>query len=119
MLVKRYYGLLAGGAFILAPQPARTANYVPPTSGYTVNVKDLGAKGDGVSDDTVAIQGAINLLESRGGGILSVPSGTYLLNSYSPSPHPWFFYNIRVGSNVFIQGASGARFLQGPGGRAP
>lgn len=79
----------------------------------------MGAKGDGVTDDTPAIQAAISLAQSHGGGIVTVPAGTYLLNSYYPSPHPWFFHNLIVGSNVLIQGTPGARFLQGPGGRAP
>jgi Pectate lyase superfamily protein len=94
-------------------------NYIPPANGYGINVKDYGAKGDGITDDTGAIQGAINKLEASGGGTLNVPAGTYLLNSYQPSVHPWFFYNIRVGSNVLIAGAPGAKFLQGPGGRSP
>ena len=94
-------------------------NYIPLANDYTVSVRDLGAKGDGITDDTRAIQVAINKLEASGGGTLQVPAGTYLLNSYTPSPHPWFFYNLRVGSNVLIAGQTGAKFLQGPGGRSP
>ena len=85
----------------------------------TVTVTGFGAVGDGLHDDTGAIQAAIDALETQGGGTLVVPPGTYLLNSYSPSPHPWFFYNLRVGSNVTVQGSQGAKFLQGPKGRAP
>ena len=84
-----------------------------------VSVKSFGARGDGLNDDTRTIQAAINALELRGGGILRVPSGIYLLNSYSPSPHPWYFYNLRVGSNITIQADPGAKFLQGPAGRSP
>ena len=40
-----------------------------------VNVKDFGAKGDGVSDDTVCIQTAINCLPK--GGRLFFPEGVY------------------------------------------
>ena len=85
----------------------------------TVSVMDLGAKGDGVNDDTAAIQAAIARVERSGGGIVKVPAGTYLLNSFKPSSHPWFFYNLRAGSNVMIQGEQGARLIQGPFGRAP
>jgi hypothetical protein len=42
-----------------------------------VNVKDLGAKGNGLRDDTVAIQRAINRVARRGGGIVFFPEGTY------------------------------------------
>jgi len=87
--------------------------------GNSLSVKSYGAVGDGVNDDTPSIQAAINALETQGGGTLLVPVGTYLLNSYSPSPHPWFFYNLRVGSNITIQADPGAKFLQGSSGRAP
>jgi hypothetical protein len=100
-------------AFIYAG-PANAATTVP-----TVSVLSYGATGNGISDDTPAIQAAINVLEKDGGGILQVPVGTYLLNSYSPSPHPWYFYNLRVGSNITINAAPGAKFLQGPKGRSP
>lgn len=85
----------------------------------TLTVTSFGAIGDGTHNDTHAIQAALDALEAQGGGILLVPKGTYLLNSYSPSPHPWFFYNLLVGSNITIQANPGAKFLQGPSGRAP
>jgi hypothetical protein len=85
----------------------------------TALLTSFGAFGDGVHDDTGAIQAAINALEAGNGGTLVVPSGTYLLDSYSPSPHPWYFYNLRIGSNITVQASPGAKFLQGPSGRAP
>jgi hypothetical protein len=42
-----------------------------------VNVKDFGAKGDGVTDDTAAIQSALN---SSFGKTVFIPSGTYLID---------------------------------------
>jgi hypothetical protein len=45
-----------------------------------VNVKDFGAVGDGVTDDTAAIQAAIDSLGTIG-GIVQVPSGTYKVSS--------------------------------------
>ena len=44
-----------------------------------VSVKDFGAKGDGVTDDSQAIQGALNSLRESGGE-LYFPQGTYLIN---------------------------------------
>lgn len=47
----------------------------------TVSVKDFGAKGDGVSDDTAAIQAAVDAVFAAGGGTVYLPSGTYLVTS--------------------------------------
>lgn len=44
-----------------------------------VNVKDYGAIGDGVVDDTSAFQVAINAVKQKGGGTVFVPTGTYSL----------------------------------------
>jgi hypothetical protein len=46
-----------------------------------VSVKDFGAVGDGVTNDTAAIQAAIDLIESIGGGTVFIPAGTYLLSA--------------------------------------
>lgn len=61
--------------------------------GYPVyNVKTFqsaGAKGDGVADDTAAIQAAINAAQSAGGGVVVLPQGTYKTTS-----------TLQVNSNV-------------------
>lgn len=47
-----------------------------------INVKtDFGAVGDGVTDDTAAIQAAFNAIKSIGGGTLYFPPGTYKITS--------------------------------------
>src|SRR5688500_6639486 len=43
-----------------------------------INVADFGAKGDGVTDDTAAIQAAINSAEN--GGIIEIPRGTFMVS---------------------------------------
>lgn len=45
--------------------------------GTPVNVQDYGAVGDGVADDTNAIQDAINAVGTSGGGTVYFPAGVY------------------------------------------
>jgi len=49
-----------------------------------VNVKDFGAVGDSVTDDTAAIQAAVNYGSSNKKSVY-IPSGTYLVNGISGS----------------------------------
>ncbi|UOW66412.1 tail fiber protein [Aeromonas phage vB_AspA_Tola] len=49
----------------------------------TISVKDFGAVGDGVTDDTVAIQNGIEALHASGGGTLYFPRGKYIVNQSS------------------------------------
>ncbi len=45
-----------------------------------VNVIDFGAKGDGITDDTLAIQKAIEYIESIGEGNVHIPRGKYIIS---------------------------------------
>ena len=56
------------------------ARTLPDRFADVVNVKDFGAKGDGVTDDTTSIQAAIDFTSSRGGDIVYFPAGTYIQN---------------------------------------
>jgi len=49
-----------------------------------VSVKDFGAVGDGVTDDTVAIQAALDSL-STGGVLQTIQNETYLIDTVQPS----------------------------------
>lgn len=42
-----------------------------------INVKDFGARGDGVTDDTAAIRAAYDYAVSKGGGSIFFPAGRY------------------------------------------
>jgi len=46
----------------------------------SVNVRNFGAMGNGVTDDTAAFQAAINALPASGGTVV-VPGGTYMINA--------------------------------------
>lgn len=45
------------------------------------NVKDYGAKGDGISLETNSIQKAIDKATETGGGVVVVPTGTYKIGT--------------------------------------
>ncbi|HEY0427122.1 MAG TPA: glycosyl hydrolase family 28-related protein [Pyrinomonadaceae bacterium] len=60
------------------------------------NVKDLGAVGDGRTDDTTAIRSALAFIATRNGGILTFPEGEYIVNSPLTLP-----------SGIIIQGVNG------------
>jgi hypothetical protein len=47
-----------------------------------INVRNLGAMGNGVHDDTAAFQAAFNALPVSGGTV-TVPNGTYMINALS------------------------------------
>ncbi|HEY3282333.1 MAG TPA: glycosyl hydrolase family 28-related protein, partial [Armatimonadota bacterium] len=100
-----------------SPAAAQTTPTVTSRAVTVVNVTAFGAKGDGVTDDRPAIQAAIDALTAKQGGILRIPKGTYLLNSYRPGAHPWGFHNLLVGSRIRIEGEPGATLLQGERGR--
>lgn len=57
------------------PQPVTTS--IPTASPSTANVKSFGAVGDGVANDTDAIQRALD----SGSTIVSIPDGTYLIDA--------------------------------------
>ena len=53
---------------------------------FAINVKDFGAVGDGVHDDTKAIRAALDFLPE--GGRLYFPEGTYLTFPQAIRSHP-------------------------------
>lgn len=86
--------------------PATAANWysLTPTLkiGTTVvNVRNVGAMGNGTSDDTVAFQSAINALPATGGTVV-VPDGTYMINALK---------GISLRSNTHLSMTSGAKLV--------
>lgn len=79
--LKMGVGAMAGGLLLSQMNP--TVAVAAPTGNFTVyNAKtDFGATGNGTTDDTVAIQNALNAAQAGGGGIVLLPPGVYLISS--------------------------------------
>src|SRR5262249_43446184 len=69
-----------------------------------------GAKGDGSTDDTNAIQGALNDCRTGGGGIVGFPFGTYMLSmaNRTGGPGPSFPWStaLMYGPKTILAGGS-------------
>jgi hypothetical protein len=74
-----------------------------------VNVRDFGAKGDGVTNDAAAIQRAIDALGAEGGAVY-VPRGAYFIGMLGehpvqgPPPQNFVGYGVQLRSNVTLTG---------------
>jgi polygalacturonase len=83
------------------------AAYIAPTrarGATTLDVRNFGAIGDGVHNDTAAIQAAINALPADGGTVY-VPGGTYLIDAVR---------NLRLRSQMHFQLAPDAKLAAIP-----
>lgn len=88
-------------AWLVAP----LATAAPRTrSGAIVDVRVHGARGDGVHDDTRAVQAAIDALPA-GGGTVQVPAGDYLIDPV---------VGVQLRSRMHLAMAPGTRLLARP-----
>jgi len=74
--------------------------------GGIINVKDFGARGDGRTDDTKAIQAAINASPAAAisPGTIYFPAGTYLLSSFTLTNNYLENYFLLVQSKLTFKG---------------
>jgi len=82
---KLFAAMAASLALSAVAMPASATAWWNATPTVTIgstalNVKNFGAMGNGTTDDTAAIQAAINGLPSTGGTV-EVPAGTYMINA--------------------------------------
>lgn len=71
-----------------------------------IGVRAMGARGDGLNDDTAAFQKAIDSL-AQGGGVVDVPAGRYLIDPLR---------SVRLRSHVDLRLAPGATLMAKPNG---
>ena len=71
--------VVAGRWTFLSPVTFRSALIGAGGDTGQVSVRDYGAVGDGVTDDSAAINAAITAANAAGGGVVYLPKGTYLL----------------------------------------
>ena len=96
------------GLFLAAVVGALSAWAVQPMSDW-VNVKDFGAKGDGVADDTAALQRCFDRLDD--GMTVYVPRGTYAVSSTLVFRHP---KKRLLGVSLVGDGVDSAFLWKGP-----
>ncbi len=73
---------LAAGVTGEEAEAAKTSNADAATLGVRVyNIRNYGAKGDGVTLDTAGLQAAIDACSRDGGGTVLVPAGTFLIGT--------------------------------------
>ena len=98
---------------------ASTGVYVPdPVTGFVANVRDAayGAVADGVSDDTAAIQRAIDAVSAAGGGIVDIPAGNYMINTLHQKGYSYERAGLVLKSNIIVRMANGAVLRAIPNG---
>lgn len=77
-----------------------------PSSNLVVSVKDKGATGDGHTNDTAAIQAAVDQVKGSGGTVL-VPAGTYMIDALA---------SVNLGSQMTFRMDKGATLKALPNG---
>ena len=84
---------------------------LPSIPAATFNVLDHGAFGDGVSDNTTAIQNTIDAADGSGGGTVEIPAGTYLCGPLTLANR----INLQIDAGAILQMLPLTTFTNYPG----
>lgn len=77
----------------------RIDNHTEQLDDIAINVKNFGAKGDGITNDTIAVQNAINDAVSKKSAVY-FPGGTYLINQVTLPENIKLFGGGRLKTNI-------------------
>lgn len=83
---------------------AQTSRTLAERFGDVINVRDFGAAGDGVTDDSAALQAALDRAHALGGGIVFLPPGTYR-KAARKSDNSGYLPPLAMYSNTTLVGA--------------
>jgi len=100
--------VLTAGVFgqeATAAPPAKTKDGASDLGTRIYNVRNHGAKGDGTTLDTAALQSAIDACTRDGGGTVLVPAGTFVIGT------------VELKSNVTLQLAASGKLLGSADGK--
>ena len=82
----------------------------------SVSVKDFGAAGNGIADDTAPIVAAMTAVNAAGGGVVSFPVGTYVISSTLNMLSGVSLKGVNSGASIIsYSGASNGITLTGSG----
>ena len=92
-------------------------------AGPTLDLKELGARGDGQNNDSAAFRAAADIIQKAGGGHLIIPRGTYIVGEqlHEDGKFPYYksqpIFSVKNVDGLIIEGrgatirmASGLRF---------
>jgi Glycosyl hydrolases family 28 len=103
---RRYLGLASGlavaGAAAAVPAPQAADKNL---GARTYNIRDFGARGDGATPDTAAVQAAIDACTKDHGGTVLVPAGTFVIGT------------VEMKSDVTLRVAAGGTLLGSADGK--
>jgi hypothetical protein len=87
------------------PSQVGAAALPDPSSASVFDVRDYGAIGNGVADDSAAIIAALNAANAAGGAAVYFSAGTYLVNQTLPLYQNVYHYGDGIGVSIIQQGA--------------
>ncbi len=91
-------------AFNVAPNVGAVTRTVQDKLREAVSVFDFGATGNNITDDTAAIQAAIDYVYNRGGGAVLVPNGSYKIKRQGTHVFGTRGYCLKLRSGVSLEG---------------